>query len=371
METAPPSSVHAMATFTPPGIPGYWGRQLDQEPADLSWLWDGLLAGANVTLLTSQWKSGKTTLLSILLARLKEGGRLADLAVRAAKAIVVSEEPRSLWRRRHQKLDLGHVYFISLPFKGKPSLKEWRGLLDHIGDLHAKHGVDLLTIDTLSTFLPSHSEVSADLMMEAMLPLRSLTQRGLSTLLTHHPAKGEPLAGQAARGTGALASFTDINLEMSWYQKNELGDRRRRILSQSRFEETPRQLVIELNQDGTDYLVHGDFAMDEFTQNWERVRMVLEDAKGKKTRQQLRADWPPDFPCPSDVTLHRWLQRAVAGGLACPVRQRPQSRPLPLLARRPRSRVEERPPVRVPPTDGRKRPLARPDGAAVSVRRRS
>src|SRR5262249_39390829 len=38
-----------------------------------AWLWQGYLAPGNVTLLTSQWKSGKTTLVSILLARLKEG----------------------------------------------------------------------------------------------------------------------------------------------------------------------------------------------------------------------------------------------------------------------------------------------------------
>ncbi|HKI30839.1 MAG TPA: hypothetical protein VKA46_03025 [Gemmataceae bacterium] len=39
-----------------------------------SWLWDGYLAHGNVTLLTSQWKSGKNTPLSIPLVRRETGG---------------------------------------------------------------------------------------------------------------------------------------------------------------------------------------------------------------------------------------------------------------------------------------------------------
>src|SRR5438876_11724117 len=38
-----------------------------QEPAPVSWICQGILAAGHITLLTSQWKSGKTTLLSLLL----------------------------------------------------------------------------------------------------------------------------------------------------------------------------------------------------------------------------------------------------------------------------------------------------------------
>lgn len=296
---------------------GFFGCQLDGESSEAAWLWEGYLAAGNVTLLTSQWKSGKTTLLSILLQRLKSGGELAGRTVRPASAVVVSEEGAGQWRPRHQKLDLGHVYFITLPFRGKPSLYEWRSLLEELGRCHAREPIGLLAIDTLTTFLPGRNENTAGSMMEALLPLRSLTHEGMSVLLIHHPAKGAQPAGQAARGSGALASFTDINMEMSWYTCGDVGDRRRRILAFSRHEESPRQLVIELNEAGDDYIVHGDFSSDEFTQNWERLRLVLQDARGKRTRRALREEWPEDFPCPHDSTLLRWLQRAVAAGLVC------------------------------------------------------
>jgi len=41
----------------------------------------------NITLLTSQWKSGKTTLIAVLLSRLKAGGQLAGLPVLPGRAV--------------------------------------------------------------------------------------------------------------------------------------------------------------------------------------------------------------------------------------------------------------------------------------------
>jgi len=42
----------------------------------IDWLWHGFLARGNFTLLTGQWKGGKTTLLAMLLARRHTGGVL-------------------------------------------------------------------------------------------------------------------------------------------------------------------------------------------------------------------------------------------------------------------------------------------------------
>jgi hypothetical protein len=56
------------------------------------WLWHGYLGPGRVTVLTSQWKTGKTTLLSLLLARMLEGGELGGRAVAAGKALIISEE---------------------------------------------------------------------------------------------------------------------------------------------------------------------------------------------------------------------------------------------------------------------------------------
>ena len=304
-----------MSEITTSVIPGCWADKVAQNKENISWLWEGYLARGHVTLLTSQWKSGKTTLLSILLSKMNQGGALADLPVKPAKAVVISEESEALWAPRYSLLHFPNTYLICRPFRNKPSMDQWLGLLKHVAHLQAEHGMDLAVVDTLATLLPGRNEASAPLMMEALLPLQDLTGRGMGVLLNHHPRKGVPQPGQAARGSGALAGFVDIIMEKSWCGPADDEDRRRKILAFSRFDQTPRQRVIELNAAGTDYLVRGTFQDDEFLANWDKVKMALEDARDWRNREQILADWPADFVKPSETNLRRWLQRGVALGL--------------------------------------------------------
>jgi hypothetical protein len=89
-------------------------------------------------------------------------------------------------------------------------------------------------------------------MMDALRPLRLLTEGGMGVLLLHHPTKAKSHEGNAARGSGALSAFADIVLELRKPGGNP-ATRHRRLLGFSRFEETPRQIVAELNPDGADY----------------------------------------------------------------------------------------------------------------------
>src|SRR5438128_392911 len=84
-----------------------------------SWLWHGYLAPGKVTALISSPKSGKTTLVSHLLARFAQGGQMAGLAVAPGRAVVVSEEAASDWDARCRRLAIGsHVQFLCRPFMG-------------------------------------------------------------------------------------------------------------------------------------------------------------------------------------------------------------------------------------------------------------
>src|SRR5262249_8199582 len=158
--------------------------------SEVSWLWDGYLARAGVTLLTSQWKAGKTTLLSVLLARLKAGGTLGGRAVHPGTALVLTEEEPSLWCQRSRTLDLqGHVSWLSRPFLGKPSREQWHRLLDDVLALRQQAGLDLFIIDPLASFLPGSDENHAPSVLAALAPLRRLTSSGMAVLLLHHPRK--------------------------------------------------------------------------------------------------------------------------------------------------------------------------------------
>jgi hypothetical protein len=102
------------------------------------WLWHGYLAPGAVTLLTSQWKSGKTTLASVLLSRMGAGGRLADCDVAAGRVVVVTEEPADHWLRRHQQVGFDdHVEWYCRPFWGaRPRFHQWTAFIDGLVQSH-------------------------------------------------------------------------------------------------------------------------------------------------------------------------------------------------------------------------------------------
>jgi hypothetical protein len=279
-----------------------------------SWLWHGYIAQGAVTLLTSRWKAGKTTLVSILLAKMGSGGLLAGRAVAAGRAVVVSEEPRELWAERGRRLRFGgHLSFLCRPFRGKPTAADWHALIDRLETEAYRPGPNLVVIDTLAGFLPGSDENNAGTMLAALAPLQPLATAGAGVLLLHHPRKtdGEP------RGSGALPGFADVLLELGGVQPHDGTDRRRRLRAAGRFPETSSGALIELDADGTDYVVlpEADAKAESFAAGWPILRQVLEDHRHHLTRKEILQGWPDDYPRPGESQLWQWLDRALAAGL--------------------------------------------------------
>jgi hypothetical protein len=280
----------------------------------LNWLLQGYLAPGNVTLLTSLWKSGKSTLIGVLLSKLKAGGTLAGIPLRAGRAVVISEEPRQMWVDRSQSLDLdGHIDWFCQPFLGRPTEKDWHDLLGRVLRLRQEKGVDLLVIDSLANLSPMRSENDSVEVLRSLTPFQPLSASGLATLLSHHPKKGPTEPGQAARGSGALLAYVDIIVEMYGLTRGKL-DRRRRLRAFSRHAETLPNLIIEWTADGTDYLNRGTSTELDFDSGWPILRTILEEADGRLTASDIRRLWPDLAVVPSRRTLYRWLQDLVWKG---------------------------------------------------------
>jgi hypothetical protein len=315
-----------MNTETPPSA----GARVDLQPLRpaelagageprLSWLWDGYLAPGKVTALISPPKAGKTTLLSHLLARCGQGGLLAGRTVAPARALVVSEEAAADWDARCRQLALGpNVRFLCRPFPGaRPGDAQWLALVAGLEALHRQEALDLVVLDALAALLPGAAETCAARLLDCLLPLQALAGRGPAVWLLHHPAKGRPADGQAARGSGALSGFADVVMEMSCYRRARSRDRRRRICAYSRYAQTPRHLILELNADGSDYLVRTDASGSPLAQPWPEMRRILAEASDKLTQQTILERWSEEEGAPERTTLWRWLKRAARQGVVC------------------------------------------------------
>ena len=269
-----------------------------------TWLWNGYLHPGDITLLTSQWKTGKTTLITGLLRNLGAGTPFLGRPTRPARVWVVSEESRSQWGERNRLMPVGtHVHLLARPFRGRPTPEDWDDLIDRAIDF----GLDLFVVDPLASFLPGRCESDAATLLEALQPLHRLTANGMAVLLLHHPRKGKVEAGSAARGSGALLGFVDISMELKRTSKLESDSKCRLIQAQSRRAEVPARLAYEWNPATGEFALTTDAKRRQFDENWKTVLGLLKDRQGAITLKEIAEYWPDDADKPSRATLYAWL----------------------------------------------------------------
>lgn len=290
------------------------GRPRPETTLDpVNWLWHGYLRPGAVTLLTSQWKTGKTTLIVGLLRALGPGTPFLDRPTCPAKAWVLAEEDEDQWYDRDAAHLIGeHVEILPDPFAARPTHAEWSDLIDDATDARAAGELDLFVIDPLAHFLPGHCESNGPALLDALRPLRRLTAAGAAVLLLHHPRKKPSEEGESARGSGALPGFADVVMELSRYGRLNTDGHRRRLFARSRRPETPERLAYELDATTGEFRTVIDPRDRQFAENWATVEQVLRDHGEPMTCAEIAAGWPDGGDPPSGVTLYSWLHAAHA-----------------------------------------------------------
>ena len=290
---------------------------LEQPPPEESddWLWHGYLRTGDITLLTSLWKTGKTTLLAGILRCLGTGEPFLGRATRPARAWVVSEESRSHWRERLTLMPIGaHVQLIARPFPGRPTLEDWNDLIDRA--VAAKPG--LFVVDPLASFLPGRCESDAATLLEAMQPLLRLTAAGIAVLLLHHPRKQRAQVGSAARGSGAMLGFVDTNVELSRAGSGDTESNCRSLRAQSRRGAVPARLCYEWDPVTGAFAVVPDLKSRQFEEHGKTILGILRDRTESSealTLKEITEYWPDDVIRPCKSALYAWLNAAVESKL--------------------------------------------------------
>ncbi|MBX9582117.1 MAG: helicase RepA family protein [Gemmataceae bacterium] len=283
----------------------------------VDWVWDGYLARRNLTLLTSRWKAGKTTLLAGLLRAMADGAPFLGRPTAAGHALVVTEEDPDHWAYRSQAIPVGpHARVVSRPFLTRPTVRQWYELAGRVKALRAAGPVDLLVVDPLATFLPGKSDSDPSALNDFLTPLRILARGGTAVLVLHHPRKARSEEGSAARGSGALLGAVDVVLELSEYGPLATDQNRRKLTGRGRLPGVPRVLAYEWEPGTPEFRAVPDPTGARFRDNWEAVRGLLAGRRVPATHGELLADWPGDRPRPAGWQLYDWLARAAANGLA-------------------------------------------------------
>jgi hypothetical protein len=258
--------------------------EIDNDSHPTGWIWDGFLPRNALVILSALPKCGKTTLLTHLLSSLNTGGEFLGRTVLPSRAVVLTEEDKSVWAERQKRLGLtGNIALTIRPFLGRPTHEDWLSYLNSLqADLEADSR-DLVILDTLADLWPVRDENHATDVTDALKPLRRLATNGRTVLCIHHVRKSGGDHGTASRGSGAIAGFFDVMMEMG-YATGDPDGRRRRLLAKGRREGIPPETLIELAKDALHYeLVDAG----EATVSRVRQREVNEEDRRVSLRESL------------------------------------------------------------------------------------
>jgi len=161
--------------------------RIQQDQGPIPWIWEGLIAEGAVTLLSAPEKIGKTTLLSLLLDRRREGSQLLGRTVYPGNTVVCSEEHLRLWALRQPPLDFGPRVTFHTPDSYHPTPGAFQRFMNDAGFLAMEGTCDLLVIDTAATFLPLR-ERNKRILRRTLGELKALTAEETSVLLINQTA---------------------------------------------------------------------------------------------------------------------------------------------------------------------------------------
>ena len=223
------------------------------DELEVEWLVKGIIAKGHHTLISGREKSGKSTLIGGMLKALThpDGGKFLDIEVEGNKKIMVlSEESQTQWKIRKRTHNINGTIDITSNMFAKQSRQGWKTFCHYLAKKLRRENYDLLVIDPLAYFAPWRDENSSTEVTESMIPLDAFKGAGIALLSCHHGSKS---SGQA-RGSTAITSMPDINLNLSYprkkvdnYETDDLDTSNRFLRGQGRFTEVEKSIKLSFN----------------------------------------------------------------------------------------------------------------------------
>lgn len=224
---------------------------LANPPQAVEWVVEDYLPIGSLILMAGKPKEGKTTLIYEVVVKVAQGQPALGRQSRQGGVLILAVEEREQdvqMRLHNLGADLLHNLYVHVgPSELNPTV------LDQIKQFVRDNQISLIVVDTLANFWRVQNENDASEVTQAIKPLLLLSREsGACVLLIHHARKSDGQYGDEIRGSGALFAAVDVALIL----KRHNVQTQRLLQAQSRYPETPSELVLELRETG--YVALGD-----------------------------------------------------------------------------------------------------------------
>ncbi len=259
------------------GLPFYTAAQVKaMTPDTIEWAWRDYLAFGTVVEIVGPPKAGKTTLVFSLVRAMTAGLPFLERVTCPGPVVVLTEQGSTSLRAVLERTGIADRDDVVLLFHRDARSHEWPDIVATAVARCEELGARVLVVDTLPAFagLTGDAENDAGAALEAMEPLLAASGAGYAVLVNRHRRKaweGGDIADEG-RGSGAFSGAVDVILALR--RKPGAGRPTIRVLAAaSRFDETPEELLVELEEDR--YVVLGDDAAVESAEARNQILDIL------------------------------------------------------------------------------------------------
>lgn len=267
-----------------------------ETPATVPWAAFPVAYFGGVSVLAGPPKGGKSTILGHL-ARCAETGEkfLGEFDVKKGTPVLLLTEEHGV--PVVMKTDAFGLSAVAVVQRGDAVRAGW-GLADSLAAAARwvkSNPREVVVIDTLAVWAGIENENDAGEATAAIETIRhALADRGAAVILVHHTRKGGGIAGEATRGSGAIAASCDVQAELTYFDAADATDSRRWLTVRGRVMDTTRLLL------AYDTAAHAYSVADSSDEDnaellsWiEGVPRPSDDADGA-SRSDLEAMWGVD-----------------------------------------------------------------------------
>jgi predicted ATP-dependent serine protease len=237
---------------------------LGTEPPQVDWVWEFWVARGYVHVLVGEPKKGKSTILYALLAAIARGEPFLGYATKSTPVLVVCPEENIISiSQRCWKFDIPRdspIYF--------QPLRQYQDFFLEVSKFCTVNNIGLIIIDTASGWWNIEDE-NDNAQVQATLNKFLAVARGTNTavLLAHHSNR----AGTSARGASSFDGAVDLIASFTTgYSINQ-----RKLITRSRFDETPGELLADYDPDTAIYKFAGTDADNIRQATQERIRTYI------------------------------------------------------------------------------------------------
>ena len=118
---------------------------LSREQTPVEWLWEGFLAKGQSTIISSLWKTGKTTLICWLLNSIGNQEQFLGKDTKNVNVLIISEESEAIWANRKEEHQLGtNIWLSCRPLNRKTNTQQWIQFISKTAEFCVQNQIELV-----------------------------------------------------------------------------------------------------------------------------------------------------------------------------------------------------------------------------------